>query len=93
MKKTWDLIKFYITTPGVRHKKRGGLIAETTPSQRLEHLLNEVVELCATPHDLKEMADVQAILLHHVQAEGYSMEQFEDCIKEKLSQRLEVPGV
>ena len=73
------------------NKTSGWELSKITPAMRLEHLVNEVIELVAAPHDLKEMADVCAILFHHVQAEGYSMAEFEDCIADKLKQRLEVP--
>lgn len=92
MTKIWEVIKYYITTPGIRHKKSGWLLAETSPEQRLSHLIDEVIELKASPHDLKEMADVMAILIHHIQAEGYSLAELEKCISEKLKQRCSIPG-
>ena len=92
MNKTWDLINHYLTAPGAKHKKSGWLLAKTTPQQRLDHLMDEVIELRASPHDLKEMADIAAILFHHVQAEGYTLEEFEKCIAEKLKQRCSIPG-
>ena len=92
MNRAWDKIDFYRTTPGVRHKKMGVLLSDITSAKRLERLMDEVIELIGAPHDLDEMADVAAILFHHVQSEGYTLQQFEDRIIEKLAERLEVPG-
>jgi len=92
MNKIWEIIKYYTTTPGIRHKKSGWLLAETTPQQRLDHLMDEVMELREAPHDLKEMADVTAILIHHIQAEGYTLAELEKCLTKKLKQRCSIPG-
>ena len=92
MTNSWDLVNYYRTTPGVVHKKSGWVLAKITSTMRLERLMDEVIELIGAPHDLEEMADVCAILFHHVQAEGYSMAEFENCIADKLRRRLEVPG-
>ena len=88
MDKAWDAVAYYVAK-GV-HKRTGERLSEVTQASRVEHLLSEVTELMLAPHDLKEMADIGAILFHHVQAEGYTKEQFVQCILAKLEERVEI---
>ena len=90
MKKAWQEIARCVSQGGV-HAKSGWKLSETTDEQRLQHLMDEVKELMDAPDDILEMADVAAILFHHVQARGFSMKRFEDAILFKLKKRIEFP--
>ena len=89
MKKAWDEVARCVSD-GV-HVKSGWKLSDTTNEQRLKHLMDEVKELMDAPDDILEMADVAAILFHHVQARGFSMKRLEDAILFKLKKRVAFP--
>ena len=89
MRKAWQEVARCVSD-GV-HVKSGWKLSETTNEQRLRHLMDEVKELMDAPDDILEMADIAAILFHHVQARGFTMKQLEDAIIFKLKKRVGFP--
>ena len=88
MIKAWNVVSKYIANNAL-HKKSGKRICDVSEKDRLEHLALEVRELIDEPGDIAEMADVLALLFHQAQYRGFTMEELEAKIIEKLGERLD----
>ena len=89
MREVWNLIDKYVKA-NARNKRKGYTLKDIPDSIRLAYLHDEVHELRCEPHDLKEMADILAILFHHAQAHGYTYEQLAQTVVAKLEERFEL---
>ena len=99
--KSWSLIRQFCDLDAVHRK--GFCINDISPSGQLVAALEELTELCksrktfsnkpgSSEHfDLYELADVLSILFHFAQKQGWTMEQVDEAIIEKLLTRFTIP--
>lgn len=86
MKKAWEEIKRLV---GINATHRKGFrLQEVSRHFILNGARAETIELFDTPNDPFEMADIMGCLIHYCLKSGWTEEEIETCLLQKLKERF-----
>lgn len=93
--KSWAVVA-ELRARNARHKRKRWALQDQTPEGALKNAREEITELSNAErfkepeiNRKKELADVFGTLFHYAQMRGYTLEQIDDCLCEKLAERFE----
>lgn len=90
MQKAWRKIEDMIAA-NMEHNRKHFRLGDVNPVFVLGQAVGEMKELMDAPDDRDEMADLLGILIHYCIKQGWSMDDIEQAIIDKLDKRFMMP--
>lgn len=86
MQKAWETIELMVREKW-RHRK-GFRLGEVDGRFIIDNAMGELFELSGDPGNVFELADLIGVLIHYAVHQGWSMDQVEAALLQKLGQRF-----
>ena len=69
--------------------RRGFYLQEVRPPFILKQATGELQELCVSPNDINELADLLGVLFHYAIKQGWTNDAIESAMLKKFKERFE----